>query len=81
MWCSYKAVSEEDSKEFQRTPRGPIRTNSSSTRMRVEDLMPYTVYTFQVQAANEVGVSRASKQSYPAITLMESKNVKLLTSS
>ena len=47
--------------------------------MRVEDLTPYTVYTFQVQAVNEVGESRASKQSYPAITLMESKSIKLKT--
>jgi hypothetical protein len=38
----------------------------------MEGLDPYTVYAFNVQAVNEVGQSRPSKQSYPAITLMES---------
>ena len=52
---------------------GPIRTNNSVTKLTVEALQPYSVYAFNVQAVNEVGLSRPSKQSYPAITLMESK--------
>ena len=71
---SSKAVNEDDSAEFKKSPGGPIRTNNSDTRLTVEGLEPYTVYAFHVQAVNEVGVSRPSKQSYPAITLMESKD-------
>ena len=52
---------------------GPLHTNSSLTRITVDGLQPYTVYAFVVQAVNSVGPSRPSKQSYPAITLMESK--------
>ena len=52
---------------------GPLHTNSSLTRITVDGLQPYTVYAFVVQAVNSVGQSRPSKQSYPAITLMESK--------
>ena len=71
--CSYKAVTEDDSAEWRKMPGGGIRTNTSATRLVVEELEPYTVYAFQVQAVNSVGLSRPSKQSYPAITLMESK--------
>ena len=71
---SSKAVNEDDSAEFKRSPGGPIQTNNSDTKRTVEGLEPYTVYAFHVQAVNEVGVSRPSKQSYPAITLMESKD-------
>ena len=71
---SSKAVNEDDSAEFKRSPSGPIQTNNSATKLTVEGLEPYTVYAFHVQAVNEVGVSRPSKQSYPAITLMESKD-------
>ena len=72
-YSSYKAVNEDDSAEFRKSPAGPIRTNNSDTRLTVTGLSPYTVYAFQVQAVNSVGLSRPSKQSYPAITLMESK--------
>ena len=69
-----KAVNEEDSTEFTKFPSGPIRTINSDTKLTVEGLEPYTVYAFHVQAVNEVGQSRPSKQSYPAITLMESED-------
>ena len=65
---------EDDSTEFKKSPSGPIRTIHSATKLTVEGLEPYTVYAFNVQAVNEVGQSRPSKQSYPAITLMESKD-------
>ena len=52
---------------------GPLHTNTSKTGIKVENLQPYTVYAFVVQAVNDIGKSRPSKQSYPAITLMESK--------
>ena len=70
---STKGVNEEDSAEFRMSSVGPLHTNSSLTRISVEGLQPYTVYAFVVQAVNSVGQSRPSKQSYPAITLMESK--------
>ena len=71
---SSKAVNEDDSTKFKKSLVGPIRTNNSATKLTVEGLEPYTVYAFHVQAVNKVGVSRPSKQSYPAITLMESKD-------
>ena len=70
---STKGVNEEDSAEFRMSSVGPLHTNSSQTRLKVTGLEPYTVYAFVVQAVSEVGQSRPSKQSYPAITLMESK--------
>lgn len=66
-------MNEDDSAEFKKSLGGPIRTNNSATKLSVEGLQPYTVYAFRVQAVNEVGQSRPSKQSYPAITLMESE--------
>ena len=65
-------MNEDDSAEFKKSLSGPIRTNNSATKLTMEGLEPYTVYAFHVQAVNEVGHSRPSKQSYPAITLMES---------
>ena len=70
---SAKMVAEDDAAEFKAAGVGPVRTNSSLTRVRIPGLAPYTVYAFVVQAVNEVGQSRPSKQSYPAITLMESE--------
>ena len=46
----------------------------------MDGLQPYTVYAFVVQAVNSVGQSRPSKQSYPAITLMESKYPPVMSS-
>ena len=70
-------VNEDDTAKFKKSPGGPIRTNNSTTKLTVEGLEPYTVYAFHVQAVNEVGHSRPSKQSYPAITLMESMDTML----
>merc|ERR1719471_1790638 len=64
-------VHEDDNAEFKKSLVGPVHTNSSDTKVTIEDLTPYTVYAFVVQAVNDVGQSRPSKQSYPAITLME----------
>lgn len=50
-----------------------ILTNSTLGRHTVENLRPYTVYSFRVAAINVVGRSKPSKDSYPAVTLMESK--------
>ena len=66
-------MNEDDSKEFKKSPDGPIQTNNSDTKLIVDGLHPFTVYAFRVQAVNAVGLSRPSKQSYPAITLMESE--------
>ena len=68
----WRPVGVEDGIEFQWLEQETV-TNSSGTRHTVDKLQPYTVYTFAVTAINTVGRSTASKQSYPAVTLMESK--------
>ena len=62
----------EDGTEFNFLEQETV-TNTSSTRFTVTNLQPYTVYTFRVRAINTVGRSETGKQSYPAVTLMESK--------
>ena len=68
----WRPVGVEDGTEFQWLEQETV-TNSSGTRHTIDNLQPYTVYTFSVTAINTVGRSVASKQSYPAVTLMESK--------
>jgi receptor-type tyrosine-protein phosphatase gamma len=50
-----------------------VFTNSSTTTHEVALLQPYTVYSFKISAVNSVGRSKPSRNSYPAITLRESK--------
>jgi receptor-type tyrosine-protein phosphatase gamma len=50
-----------------------IHTNSSTTIHELTMLQPYTVYSFKISAVNSVGRSKPSRNSYPAITLRESK--------
>ena len=68
----WRPVGVEDGTEFQWLEQETV-TNSSGTRHTIDNLQPYTVYTFSVTAVNTVGRSAASKQSYPAVTLMESE--------
>ena len=68
----WRPVGVEDGTEFQWLEQETV-TNSSGTRHTIDNLQPYTVYTFSVTAINTVGRSVASKQSYPAVTLMESE--------
>ena len=68
----WRPVGVEDGIEFQWLEQETV-TNSSGTRHTVDNLQPYTVYTFAVTAVNTVGRSAPSKQSYPAVTLMESE--------
>ena len=68
----WRPVGVEDGTEFQWLEQETV-TNSSGTRHTIDNLQPYTVYTFSVTAINTVGRSEASKQSYPAVTLMESE--------
>ena len=70
---SSKPVTDDDADDFNKSEMGRILTNNSNTKFSMTQLQPYTVYAFQIQAINEVGWSRPSKRSYPAITLMESK--------
>ena len=70
--CSWRQVNQDDEDEFNYLEQ-EIHTNSSTASYTVEHLQPYTVYSFQVSALNHVGRSRPSKNSYPAITLRESK--------
>ena len=69
---SWKGVSEDEDADFNYLEQ-EIHTNSSTKSYTVEHLQPYTVYSFQVAAVNHVGRSRPSKNSYPSITLRESK--------
>ena len=68
----WRPVGVEDGTAFQWLEQETV-TNSSGTRHTVDNLQPYTVYTFAVTAVNTVGRSAPSKQSYPAVTLMESE--------
>ena len=68
----WRPVGVEDGTAFQWLEQ-ETGTNSSGTRHTVDNLQPYTVYTFAVTAVNTVGRSAPSKQSYPAVTLMESE--------
>ena len=67
-------MNEDDSAEFVRVPGQPLFTNSTETVMTVPLLKPYTVYNFQIQAVSDVGKSRLSKPSYPAVTQRESES-------
>ena len=69
---SWKGVNEDEDKAFNYLEQ-EIHTNSSTTSYTIEHLQPYTVYSFQVSAVNHVGRSRPGKNSYPSITLRESK--------
>ena len=69
---SWKAVNEDEDEDFAYLEQ-EIHTNSSTTSYTIEHLQPYTVYSFQVSAVNHVGRSRPGKNSYPSITLRESK--------
>jgi receptor-type tyrosine-protein phosphatase gamma len=57
-----------------------IHTNSSTTIHELTMLQPYTVYSFKISAVNSVGRSKPSRNSYPAITLRESKIKKRINS-
>ena len=48
---STKMVQEDDAAEFKKSSIGPVHTNSSDTRVKIEGLSPYTVYAFVVQVA------------------------------
>ena len=52
-----------------------VYTNSSTTSFELTQLQPYTVYSFKISAINSVGRSKPSRNSYPAITLRESKTL------
>ena len=75
-YCSFrwKAVNDEEDDEFHYLEQ-EVQTNSSVKSYTIEHLQPYTVYSFQVSAMNHVGRSRPGKNSYPSITLRESKSL------
>ncbi|CAM1300042.1 PTPRZ1 (predicted) [Pycnogonum litorale] len=49
----------------------PIRTDNNKTSWHIVDLLPYTVYSFQVTAVNKIGPSRPSEPSFRIVTLKE----------
>ena len=69
---SWRSVNEDDEDALNYLEQ-EIHTNSSTTSYTIENLQPYTVYSFQVSAVNHVGRSRPGRNSYPSITLRESK--------
>ena len=75
LFSSWRQVEEDDDSEFHYLEQ-EIHTNSSVASYTIEHLQPYTVYSFQVCAVNHVGRSRSSKNSYPSITLRESKFIR-----
>lgn len=58
-----------------------IQTVSNETTHQVTGLKPFTVYSFRVVAANAMGHSRPSKESYYMVTLREGKNTNILSNS
>ena len=68
----WRSVTADDNGEFNYLEQ-ELLTNSSKSRYQVKNLQPYTVYSFTIAAVNAVGRSKPSKNSYPAVTLMESK--------
>lgn len=70
--CRWRPVSAHEDSSFSYLEQ-EILTNSTQTRHTLTNLQPYTVYSFQISAINHVGRSKPSKNSYPAITLRESK--------
>ena len=69
-WRSVKA---DDDADFNYLDQA-IFTNTTDPEFTVPNLEPYMVYSFRVAAVNIVGRSKPSKDSYPAVTLMESKS-------
>lgn len=69
----WRPVKADDEADFEYLDQ-EIWTNSSLTKFTVSQLNPFTVYSFTVAAVNSVGRSKPSKNSYPSVTLMESKS-------
>ena len=56
---------------------GGIETDDDSTSFRVDDLRPFTTYSFKVAAVNDVGRSKPSDESYYTMTLRTGKETLL----
>ena len=56
--------------EWNRT----VDTDTNSTSFTVEDLNPFTIYLFKIEAKNLLGLSRPSLESYPTLTHREGEN-------
>ena len=48
-----------------------METDDNATSHHVPDLQPFTVYMFRVAARNALGLSKASRESYPTMTHRE----------
>ena len=62
--------------EWNRT----VDTDTNSTSFTVEDLNPFTIYLFKIEAKNLLGLSRPSLESYPTLTHREGENNQVLNS-
>ena len=52
-----------------------LETPTNSTVFQVNELQPFTTYSFRVTAVNAMGRSHHSKESYYMLTLREGKSV------
>ncbi|XP_048512163.1 tyrosine-protein phosphatase 99A-like isoform X2 [Athalia rosae] len=50
---------------------GGIETPTNDTSYTIQNLIPFTVYSFRIAAVNAMGRSRSSKESYYMVTLRE----------
>ena len=55
--------------EWNRT----VETSTNSTSFTINDLNPFTIYFFKIEAKNLLGYSKPSLESYPTLTHRECK--------
>ncbi len=65
----------ENSKWNEEGQGGTLETMDNSTIFQVNDLQPFTTYSFRVTAVNAKGRSKHSKESYYMLTLREGASV------
>ena len=51
-----------------------LETETNATVFQVDNLLPFTTYSFRVTAVNAMGRSHHSKESYYMLTLREGKS-------
>ena len=54
-----------------------LETETNATVFQVDNLLPFTTYSFRVTAVNAMGRSHHSKESYYMLTLREGKSERI----